>query len=186
MIKYITGVKMNHNETEIKLVPFNIEYAGIFFKLIEKNRIYLKKTMGWLDETNNCNDSLAFIKTSIENDLKGYSLHFFIQFQNQLVGTIDLREITIDNSAVGYWIDEAFQGKSIVSGSLRKLIAEIINNRITKKITLGCNPQNLASAYVAKACGFNYLKTLKNAENLYGEFNDLAIYELKLLGDDSD
>ena len=43
-----------------------------------------------------------------------------------------------------------------------------------------CSPANMASLCVAKKCGFKYKKTLKNAENLYGRFNDLDIYEYNI------
>ena len=113
-------------------------------------------------------------------DYAGTSLNYFITYSGKIIGTIGLRELSQEKGLVGYWIDQDYQGKNIVTESLLKLIKDIRDNQITNLIILRCSPANIASLCVANKCGFKYIKTLKNAENLYGRFNDLDIYEYNI------
>lgn len=163
-----------------ELIPFDLSYGNELFKLTIKNKDYLKKWLPWLDSIKSEKDTIEFLQKSIMTDYAGTSLNYFITYSGRIIGTIGLRELSQEKGLVGYWIDKNYQGKNIVTESLLKLIKDIRDNQITNLIILRCSPANMASLCVANKCGFKYKKTLKNAENLYGRFNDLDIYEYNI------
>ncbi|QRN40913.1 MAG: GNAT family N-acetyltransferase [Neisseriaceae bacterium] len=163
-----------------ELIPFDSRHSYEFFKLTDKNRNYLRKWLPWLDLIKSEKDTAEFLRKSLITDLEGTSLNYFIIQDKNIIGTIGLRDITQEKAIIGYWIDEDQQGKNITSQSLQTLIKNVQNKKITQSIILRCSPTNIASSTVARKCGFKYIKTLKDAENLYGKYNDLDVYEYYL------
>lgn len=162
------------------LIPFTLAKVDEFYQLTEKNRLYLKKWLPWLDCIQGINDTENFVSCAINSDKQGHSLNFFICDNKTLIGTIGLRDITPHCALVGYWLDEAHQGKGIITKSLQQLLHIAQDRHLTVAILLRCAPLNKASAAIAKKCGFVYKTTLPQAENLYGRLNDLDVYEFKI------
>ncbi|MDO4894217.1 hypothetical protein [Moraxella sp.] len=53
------------------LKPFNINNAQELFELTNKNRVYLKRTLPWLDNIQTIDDTLDFINACIQADNDG-------------------------------------------------------------------------------------------------------------------
>ncbi|MFH4355836.1 MAG: GNAT family N-acetyltransferase [Neisseriaceae bacterium] len=163
-----------------ELVKFCTEDSQEFFVLTDKNRAYLKRWLPWLDTIKEKNDTEKFIRKAIQSDLEKKSLNFFIKDSGAIIGTIGLRDITDQEALVGYWIDRDHQGQNIITTSLKALIGIVKQQKLTNSILLRCSPENKGSLAIARKCQFNYEKTLKNAENLYGTYNDLEVYKLAI------
>lgn len=164
---------------KIELLAFDKSSAHIFFSLVDDNRSYLKKWLPWLDSTQCVNDSEKFIAEKISLNKNKESIDYFIAINKKIIGTVGVREIKGDSGIVGYWIDEDFQSKGIVTWALKQTIRSSKSIGI-KKLYLRFAPHNIASKRVAEKCNFTYKETLKKAENLYGESNDLIVYSLNL------
>lgn len=172
--------KMNHTTPDIVLEPFSVERSLELFALTDKNRAYLKKTLPWLDYIQKPEDTQKFIEQSIQLDQQQKGLHYFIVYQNTLIGILNLREMTQQSALVGYWIDESHQGKNITTQALLQLIAYTKQQNLTQCLILRANPHNIGSNKVALKCGFVFSHVLHNAEILYGTPNDLNVYTLTL------
>lgn len=162
------------------LKPFNINNAQELFELTNKNRAYLKRTLPWLDNIQTVDDTLNFINACIQADNDGKGLHYFIIQGDKIIGVVNIRDLTIDNGLIGYWIDETYQGKGITTKAVLQLIEIVKSNNLSQKLTLRAGCHNIASNQVAIKCQFKFKETLLNAQNLDGTMIDLNIYELIL------
>jgi ribosomal-protein-serine acetyltransferase len=68
-------------------------------------------------------DARRFLKLNIAHYRSRENLTMMIRRQGALCGAIGLHLIDVSNksTSIGYWIDEAYQGKGIVSAACRPL-----------------------------------------------------------------
>ncbi len=173
---------MNKNKPNIILKPFNDTQATAreFFALTDKNRAYLREWLPWLDTVQKVTDTHKFLSDNCQSDKLGTTLNFFICDNDKIIGTINLREITLQSALVGYWLDKSYSRQGITTNALQELIKIVQEKNLTRQIILRCNPQNMGSKKIALKCGFSYQETLKNAQNLYGVDIDLEKYILSI------
>ena len=168
-----------HN-SDIEIRPLEIKDAPDIFALTNKNRVYLRRTLPWLDGISKQEDTENFISSSLKKQSEGVTAIFGIWYQGKIVGVIDLHKINeIPKSAhVGYWIDQEFQGKGIVTESVSLLIGYGFNELGLDKIEIRCSTINPRSAAVAERLGFTKERVLPQAATLYGNFEDMEVWSL--------
>lgn len=188
------------NNRLIHLVAFNDaeETAQMLFKLTDNNREYLRPWLPWLDSVQAVEDSQQFLRSCLESDARGDSLHLFIFYEDVCIGVINVRDIGQKHSdgkningisaALGYWVAQSHSGRGIATQMAQQIIGLCKASHAGTSRTLPlidtliirCNPNNVASNAVAGKCGFLYSHTLPEAENLYGQLSDLDVYYLPL------
>ena len=108
-------------DENIKLETRTLKYTKAISNLINKNKIFFKKSLGWLpDDKYTENNAKEYIKFSTygENFIKD----FVVKYKNKVVGVIDFHEIVNTEANIGYWLDEKMQGLGIITKSCKKLI----------------------------------------------------------------
>jgi ribosomal-protein-serine acetyltransferase len=106
--------------------------------------------------------------------------HFGIRIDAQLIGVINVTNIdpVSSSASIGFFLDQRFQGKGIVSGACEALIqwalCELKLNRLSMEIV----PENLKSVAVATRLGFQYEGTKRSAERIGNRFVDHAVFSL--------
>lgn len=163
----------------LQLRPFVSSDASALFQLTDRNRNYLRLWLPWLDFVQQESDSLRFIESALKAEQAGLEQHRALMFQDDLVGTICLRALNTTHPNVGYWLDEALQGRGLMTQALQKMVAWA-NEQQIPQLVLRCRADNLGSAGVARKCGFQHVRTVARAENLYGRWVDLEEYILVL------
>src|SRR3990167_2652054 len=165
---------------EIELKKIKIEDSKKLFQLIESNRDYLRNFLPWLDVCRTELEEIRFIEELTEKFLASQSLDLSILYKGQLAGVCGTHEIDWSNrkTSLGYWIGETFQGHGIVTKSCEALIDYLFNELKLHRIEIYCAVDNLKSQKVAERLGFKKEGILKDAENLYGKYIDLALYSL--------
>ena len=168
--------KINHKfplkiKENIYLIKLKSQDSFELHELIDKNRLYLKKTLPWLNYSNTVQDSKNFISQS-NNDFLKKSLILGIK-SRKLIGIISFN--TIDwikkEAEVGYWLDAEMQGKGIVTTSCKHL-----NDLGLEKIVISCSTTNIKSQSIAKRLGFQEECLVPNKEFLYDHYVDHILF----------
>ena len=173
--------KINHKfplkiKENIYLIKLKSQDSFELHELIDKNRLYLKKTLPWLNYSNTVQDSKNFISQS-NNDFLKKSLILGIK-SRKLIGIISFN--TIDwikkEAEVGYWLDAEMQGKGIVTTSCKHLINLGFNDLGLEKIVISCSTTNIKSQSIAKRLEFQEECLVPNKEFLYDHYVDHILF----------
>ena len=109
---------------------------------------------------------------------RGYAKMFLIFRDDALVGVLSFNSIEPANKAgyIGYWLDEAHQGKGILSQSLQAFMRYYAERGEIRRFVIKCRVANQSSNNVARRNGFTLEGCLREAEYLNGRFDDVNIY----------
>lgn len=173
-------INININ-TNLELLQIQENNYKELFSLVDKNREYLREFLPWLDDTKTQNDSLNFIKNSIDRYKNNNELEFGIFFHKKLIGMIGTHSLNKEEKhlSIGYWLDEKYQGKGIITLCCKKLIEYIFSNLDINEIFIKCAINNFKSCAIPERLGFEYIKILDNYQKLYNKYVDMKLYRLK-------
>ncbi|MBP6931275.1 MAG: GNAT family N-acetyltransferase [Candidatus Pacebacteria bacterium] len=165
---------------EVEIKSLSPEIAERLFELTEKNRNHIGKTLPWIDGVKTVNDTLDFINNFKKQESENEGIVFGIWYQNNLVGVIDFHKINNKekNAQIGYWIDEDYQGKGIVTKACEMLVKHGFNVLNLNRLEIHCLTDNSKSANIAKRLGFVKEGILRESTIRHGRFQDMELYSL--------
>jgi ribosomal-protein-serine acetyltransferase len=172
--------KLTITNGDITIRSLTSSDSEVLFLLINKNRKYLQEWLNWLDRKNTIQETKIFIQTSEKNSETGIGSNFGIFIQGKLAGVISYKELDIHNRKVtiGYWLDHNYQGKGIMTKSVKMLIDYAFNKLKLHRIQITCAIGNDKSAAIPKRLKFCQEGILKDTEWLYDHFVDHEVYSL--------
>lgn len=163
---------------KLTLRSVNEKYADELFALVERNKRWLSKAMEWPQYVTSAEDSRKNIQGNYILHHRGYAKMFLIFCDEQMVGVFSFNQIEPTNKTayIGYWLDEAQQGKGIISQAIEAAIEKYSREGVVRRFVIKCSVSNEASNRVAKRNGFTLEGCLRQAEFLSGKFHDQNIY----------
>jgi len=167
-------------DTGLYLDILKISDAEELFALVEENRLYLRKTLPWLDEVRSLDEQISYIshcQTDYEN---GKGVMYAIRNGGRIVGTVGLNWLDFENKGcgVGYWISEHQTGQGIVTRSCSRLIDHCFNDLNLHRFVLEASVENVASCNVADRLGMRLEGVNKDREWLYNRYVDGKMYAI--------
>ena len=169
-------------DDEVSLRLFNKDDAEEFYDLTISSKSYLKEWLGWLDYTKSVEDTAQNIISRCNElvDNGGYPLSFAIIYKGEIAGTIGFNEIHKANKigVVGYWLGEKYQGKGIMSKTLKALINYGFNDLKLNRVEIRVAVENKKSRALPEKFGFKEEGKIRQAEWLYDHYVDHVIYGL--------
>ncbi|MFD2514902.1 GNAT family N-acetyltransferase [Pontibacter locisalis] len=154
--------------------------APAIFKLIDSNRVYLRKWLPFVDYTRAVSDTESYILGVTEAG-NFSDLVFVILYREQHVGVIGFKGVDLLNKKleVGYWLAEAHQGKGIMIRCCKAVINYAFDkldiNRVQLKVAIG----NEKSKSIPLKLGFKKEGVERDGElGSMGVFYDLEVYSL--------
>ena len=154
--------------------------AEELFALVDKNRKRLKEFLPSLDYITKVEDIREFIKKALIGHANGESFVNLLLKDNKIIGCLGLN--TIDNqnrsAEVGYWIDEDFSGKGLLTTALKELTTKSFEKFNIHRIVIKASTQNPRSCAVAERLGFKLEGTLKDSEFLYDHYVSHNVYAI--------
>ena len=105
---------------------------------------------------------------------------FGIYYKGVLVGVIGYHIIDKTNkkTTIGYWLDQNYQGKGIMTKAAKMLIEFAFKKLELNRIQISCAIGNDKSCRIAERLGFKMEGTAREAEWLYDHFVDWKQYSL--------
>ena len=165
-------------DDEITLKTVQLDDIESRYKVIDENREFLKKWLGWLDFYKTSNDLIEYTKDCQEKEKNKEAYAFGIYYLNEFVGSIEIQEINYRNQKceIGYWLSEKFNGKGIMIKSCKSIINYIFDCMKLNKISILTATENYSSQAIPEKLKFIKEGTLIENECLYGNFVDNYIY----------
>jgi ribosomal-protein-serine acetyltransferase len=164
----------------LELRPLHKEHAPALFALTDRNRVYLRKWLPWLDHTRVENDSLCFIHSSIKAAAEGSRFTLGLWKDDTLCGIVSFNEIDRTNQigTLGYWLGSEYTGRGLMTQAVRTLglygFTKMNLNRIVIKVATA----NRQSQAIPDRLGFTREGILREAEWLYDHYVDLTVNSL--------
>ena len=82
------------------------------------------------------------------------------------------------STALSYWLDEAHQGKGIMTESCRAVVSYAFTAWKLNRVTIQCATLNARSRAIPERLGFKFEGIVREAEWLHDHFVDHALYSL--------
>ncbi len=159
-------------------------HAPTVFALVDRDREYLREWLPWVDATTTPDDTLAFIKASLEQFAANNGFAAGIWNENQFCGVIGTHKIVWLNRKVelGYWLGRDFQGKGIVTDACRAAITHLFHELDLNRVEIHCATANAKSCAIPRRLGFTLDGTMREGQLVGGRYSDLHVFGM-LKGD---
>ena len=165
---------------KIKLSLSIPQYAEELFKLTDKNRNFLKQWLPWLDKIQQPSDTKQFLEHQLLRFQRSQALHVTIFYQNKIAGVAGFNLIDKDNNIgyLGYWLGQEYNGKGIMTKSVRELIEVGFSYYYLQRIDIRCAVENNRSRAIPKRLNFQQEGIIRRAEKLSDRYVDHVVYGL--------
>ena len=126
--------------------------------------------MKFLIKFSNCNSAFQ----------QGKALHITIFYQDKISGVVGFNQIDCVNNIgyAGYWLGQEYNGKGIMTKSVKELIEIGHNYYSLHRIDIRCAVENSRSRAIPERLGFQNEGIIRHAEKVYGKYLDYVVYGL--------
>lgn len=165
------------NET-VELCLLEPAHAARLFRVIDRNRSYLREWLPWLDKSRSSEDVASHIRENLEHYRRREALSAGIWVDGAISGAISIHKIDLPNrnASIGYWLDAACQGRGIMTGACRVIVNRAFGVYGLHRVEIRCATGNSRSCAIAARLGFRQEGVIREAEWLYDRFVDLEIW----------
>ncbi len=155
-------------------------FAEKLFNQTNKNRLYLKEWLPWLDTIMKPEDTKAFIELQLQRFSKQEAIHQTIFFKGEIAGVLGFNKIDGINGIghIGYWLGKEFTGNGIMTKCVEDLIDLGLSELNLQRIEIRCAVGNIKSRAIPERLGFKKEGVIQRAEKVYNTYNDHVIYGL--------
>ena len=165
---------------QIEMRLFEHPHSRELFNVLEANRSHLRPWHPWVDLIR-CNADLDRLITGWLQQLaanRGFQAG--IWHEGKLCGAIGHLNIDwVNRSAwLSYWLDEAHQGRGIMTAACRALVSHAFHTLNLNRVTIECASENLRSRRVPERLGFRFEGIIRGVEWLHDHYADHAMYGL--------
>ena len=153
-------------------------HAPALFALINRDRDHLREWLPFIEATMMEEDSLIFIRASLEQFSSNDGFAAGIWSGDQVIGVIGTRKIDWMNRRVeiGYWIGKEHQGQGIMTDACRAVVDHLLRELDLNRVEIQCATGNARSAAIPRRLGFTLEGTRREAELVNGKFFDLLVF----------
>jgi len=153
-------------------------HAGELWSLLELNRNHLRPWHPWVDKVRLPADVERAITVWQRQETNNRGFYAGIWHQRRLCGMINHLNVDWPNrcTALSYWLDEAHQGRGIMTACCRAMITHSFDTWQLNRITIECATDNFRSRAVAERLGFKLEGVVRQIEWLQDHFADHALY----------
>tara|TARA_B100000575_G_scaffold293988_1_gene307414 strand:- start:13684 stop:14271 length:588 start_codon:yes stop_codon:yes gene_type:complete len=143
-------------EPSLLLRIARLEDAKELYSLVEKNRVYLREWLPWLDDAESIEDEIDFIKDQQKRASLKKGCLFLIELENDIVGTVSLNSIDLGNLTgwIGYWLDKDHSGRGIMTKSVAAIVDVLLVSCGFNRIVIEVGENNPSSLAIPKRMGF--------------------------------
>ncbi|MCG5126365.1 50S ribosomal protein L7/L12-serine acetyltransferase [Enterobacter mori] len=162
----------------IELRAVEERYTTDLHNLVIKNKTFLQTAFDWAQHVGSEEDTRRNVQSNQMLHQRGYAKMFLIFHEDALAGVLSFNAIEPANKTgyIGYWLDEAHQGKGILSRSLQAFMRHYVALKTVRRFVIKCRVDNHSSNAVALRNGFILEGCLREAEYLNGRYDDVNTY----------
>jgi ribosomal-protein-serine acetyltransferase len=145
------------------------------FSLVDQDRAYLREWLPWVDATQTIDDTLSFIRSSLEQFSSNKGFVAGIWSDQRFCGVIGTHKLDLLNrkGEIGYWLGQSFQGQGIITAACRAVVTHLLGELDLNRVTIHCAKENEKSCAIPIRLGFTEEGLAREAQFLHGQFHDL-------------
>lgn len=164
---------------KIRLERLKMSMAKIVFDTIERDRMYLREWLPFIDQTQKTADTENFIAGTACEEQKNNAI-YSIWYKEEFAGLVGFKDTDNINrkTEIGYWLAEKMQGKGIISLSVQKLIRYAFSKQKINRIQIKVAENNTKSEAVPIRLGFTFEGIERAGELHQSKYLDLKVYSL--------
>jgi len=167
-------------DDQLQLRLIEERHAQEIFDAVVANRAHLRTWLPWANETKTVDDTLAFIRKSLEQFARNDGLQVGIWEMGRYVGGIGTLYVRHKpaKTEIGYWLAESSQGRGVMTRACRAMTDYCINELKLNRVEIQCATGNHRSRAVPKRLGFVEEGVLRQAGKLEAGFVDHVVYSM--------
>jgi len=153
--------------------------AEAIFRVVERQRAYLREWLPWVDRTHSAEDVRRFITDVVlPQEAGGRGPNCGIWVDGALAGSAGCHPIDWQNrsASVGYWLDAGYQGRGIITRSTAALIDYLFDEMALHRAVIQCGVANRRSCAIPARLGFTKEGLLREAEWVNDRWVDLLVW----------
>lgn len=145
--------------------------------LIEANRAQLARWLPWA-KSQSFEDTLGFIRNSRSQARENDGFQAAIVLDGGIFGMVGYPGVDWANrwTRVGYWLDEARQGRGIMTAAVRLLVDHALMVWQLNRVEIHISVENRRSRAIPERLGFREEGTLRQAQMVGGGYLDCVVY----------
>jgi ribosomal-protein-serine acetyltransferase len=145
--------------------------------LIEVNRAQLARWLPWA-EGQGFEETLDFIRKTRSQASENDGFQAAIILNGAIVGMVGYPGVDWCNRStrVGYWLDEAHQGRGIATAAVRVLVNHALTGWQLNRVEIHASVENRRSRAIPERLGFLEEGTLRQAQLVSGNYLDYIVY----------
>ena len=165
---------------DLNLRTARLDDASELFRVVNKNRKFLRKHLPWLDDTNSVSDETDFILDQSEKANRMEAMLLLLEYENEIVGTLSINRIDHGNRTawIGYWLDQDHCGNGLMTRSAGALIDVLLNACAFHRVVIEAGIDNLPSRAIPERLGFREEGVSVEREWLYDHWIDIVQYAI--------
>ena len=165
---------------DAELVLLRPHMAEALFAVVDRNRAHLRPWLPWVDLTLNVEHGRQFILRSLNDLATNGSYQCSIRVGGAIAGVIGCLPIDWVNkkTEIGYWLDEAHQGKGLMTRAARAVVDDLLRVLGVNRVVIRCAVDNRRSAAVAERLGFRREGVERQAGCISGRWVDMIVYAM--------
>lgn len=160
--------------------PLESRDAQPLFEAIRENVEHLRPWMPWAETTRSADDTLAYIKTTLEQIGKENGFIAIIIHDGKPAGGCGLHRIDRANrfTTLGYWIAKKIEGRGYVTRTTAAMVDWAIFDQDLHRVELRAAVENRRSRAVAERLGFQQEGVARDAERIGERYHSLVVYSM--------
>ena len=164
----------------IELRLFDYPDTETLFRIVDRNRDYLREWLPWVDRTRGLADIHEFIarvRAQFENN-QGPQCGIWID--GELAGGIGCHPIDYNNRncSIGYWIEQARRGQGIVTRCSSAMLDYLFGVLGLHRVVIQCGTGNHRSCAIPQRLGFTREGVARQAEWVNDRWVDLVVWSM--------
>ena len=163
---------------QLTLRPADLDDTEIFMALVAKNHSLLDPWFHSFVPPNTADERRKVMAADLEPSKHHERYWWMIEFEGELVGKIDIHGMHRPSrtGSIGYWIDQDFTGKGIITDSARAVLNWAFTELNFNRVEIVTAIDNTASAAIPERLGIRREAILQQENINNGVFQDMAIY----------
>lgn len=165
---------------ELVLRLMRPDEAPVVFREVDRNRLFLRQWLPWIDASRSPFDSRPHLEHSWNAYHQGDGFSMGIMLDEEYIGMIGFHAFDKVNriTSVGYWLAERYCGRGIMTQSVARAIDYAMDDRNINRLYIRCATGNRPSRAIPERLGFVHEGVQRESEWLYDHFVDLEVYSI--------
>ncbi len=164
----------------VQLRPLRLQHARDYYECARRNFVRLQPWFSWATDDFDVAAVEAELTHLERQPNPPYELPYAFWHGSNFAGTIGLYKLDWKNrvARIGYWIDEALEGRGYVTSAARELIDYAFSELQLNRIEIRCAPANSAIRAVPIRLGFAEEGVHRQVLAVQDGFQDLIMYAM--------